>query len=387
MQKKVLVFAVAAAMGLPAAAMADTTLYGRMNLSMDYVDNGEESSHQLASNSSRLGVRGSEDLGGGLRGVFQIEAALQSGNPDQTFDGSNLTARNTYVGLAGGFGEVRIGKHDTPYKLSTLRLNFFADTLGDVNHVTSRVGNLSAMRAGDNALIDEALEAGLLTPAEAIALRNEVADFYNDASLPGFYNRLDNTVLYMSPDFGGMQFMASYTTDTGSDRPSAAANDANAFSLAASFTQGPMYVTVAYEQLNDAVSFMGEVDDAKAWKIGGTYQIQDLTLAAMYENIEVADEDRDVFHLGARYSFGQAYVMASYTNAGEIIEDDGAQMFALGGGYNLSRRTGIYAVYAQVNNDDFGTYGLNGSGKGKGVAPLGYDQDVKGFQVGVTHNF
>ncbi|MFP4684162.1 MAG: porin, partial [Ectothiorhodospira sp.] len=66
MKKTVLAIAVAAAVGVPAAAVADTTLYGRMNLSLDFVDNDEDSSHQLASNSSRLGVRGSEDLGMGL---------------------------------------------------------------------------------------------------------------------------------------------------------------------------------------------------------------------------------------------------------------------------------------------------------------------------------
>ncbi|SEP61276.1 Outer membrane protein (porin) [Ectothiorhodospira magna] len=345
MQKKVLVFAVAAAMGLPAAAMADTTLYGRLNVSMDYVDDGVDSSHQLASNSSRLGVRGSEDLGMGLRGVFQIEAALQ-GNEGRAFDGSNLTARNTYVGLAGGFGELRIGKHDTPYKLSTLRLNFFADTLGDMHHVAAQTGN----------------------------------------NANNFYRRNDNTLIYMTPDFGGMQFMASYTTDLVDDTPNnnPDANDTNAFSLAGVFSQGPMYVAVAYEQNNN---FGVGGEDQQAWKVGGTYQIADLTLAAMYENIDDGQDDRDAFHLGARYSFGQAYLMASYTFADELTTDNGAKMYALGGGFNFSRRTGIYAVYALADNDDAGRYGLTGSGKGKGVGAVVAGEDVSGFQIGVTHNF
>nr|CAA65772.1 porin [Ectothiorhodospira shaposhnikovii DSM 2111] len=374
MQKKVLVFAVAAAMGLPAAAMADTTLYGRMNLSVDIVDNGDDTTHQLASNSSRLGVRGSEDLGNGLRGVFQIEAALQ-GDSGSAFGSSNLTGRNTYVGLAGAFGEVRVGKHDTPYKLATLPLNFFADTLGDMNHVTSQMGGLDKYDGVE----------GLVA---------------SKSGLGSFYNRNDNTLLYLSPNFDGLQFMASYTTDKRDDRSSGIANDANAFSLAASFTQGPMYVTVAFEQLNDGSVLVDDngdavYADAQAWKVGGTYQIDALTLAAMYENVDSGINgvgDRDAFHLGAKYQLGQAYLMGSYTYAGESdIDDSDAQMYALGAGYNLSRRTAVYAVFAQIlnesGNESGATYGFQGSGKGKGFAGADFGDNPAGFSVGVTHNF
>ncbi|ANB02449.1 hypothetical protein ECTOBSL9_1848 [Ectothiorhodospira sp. BSL-9] len=365
-------------MGVPAAAAADTTLYGRFNISLDFVDDANETSHQLASNSSRLGVRGSEDLGVmGLRGVYQIEAALQSGGSTQAFGGSDLTARNTYVGLASDeLGELRLGKHDTPYKMSTLRLNFFADTLGDMNHMSSR---WAAVNAGTDST---------------------------------FYRRLDNTMLYMSPNFDGLQFMASYTTDRSDDTPSNPAldptvstsdKDQPAWSLAATFEQGPMFVTVAYEQQNNtaydfaAFGQPNEIENAKAWKVGGTYQIEDLTLAALYENLDTGTDylgDRDSFHIGAKYQLGQAYVMGSYTNAGDLdVDDTGAQMFALGAGYALSPRTGVYTVYAHTSNDDNAIYGLAGSGKSKGVGPtnsaggLAPGENVSGFQVGVTHNF
>ncbi|SEK95954.1 porin [Ectothiorhodospira marina] len=353
MKKTVLAFAVAAAVGVPAVAAADTALYGRMNVSLDAVDNGEDSSGQLASNSSRLGVRGSEDLGfAGLKGVYQIEAALNAANEDKAFDGSNLTGRNTFLGLAGGFGELRLGKHDTAYKMSTLRLNFFADTLGDMYGMA---GQFSAGDVDDN-----------------------------------FYTRQDNSIVYMSPKFDGLQVMAHYTTDRENDRPSEDANDRDSMSLAGTFEQGPMFVTVAFEQRND---MDGEAEPT-AWKVGGTYGIQDLTLAAMYENIDSDTEmygDRDLFHLGAKYQLGQAYLMGSYTAANDSDEDDtGANMWALGAGYDFTKRTGMYATYAQVSNDDNAGYGFGG-GKGKPVSPAiatdGTTEDVSGFQVGVTHNF
>ncbi|EHQ51579.1 outer membrane protein (porin) [Ectothiorhodospira sp. PHS-1] len=367
MQKKVLVFAVAAAMGLPAAAMADTTLYGRLNVSMDRVNDGDASSHQIASNASRIGVRGSEDLGAGLRGVFQMEAGFDAAN-----GGGELATRNTYLGVASEFGEVRLGRHDTPYKISTLRLDPFADTLGDYNSIMGS---------------------------------------FNGAPT-AFENRHRNTAIYLSPNFDGLQFMASYTTDTRANGDTRfgntgvigldpagnpvtgvladEANEQNAFSLAGTFTQGPMYVAVAYEQLND---WAGTGDDGKAWKVGGAYTIDALTLSAMYENIDSGITglgDRDAFFLSAKYQFGQAYVMGTYANAGDDDRDDsGAQLFAIGAGYDLTRRTGLYATYATVRNDDNAVYELGGNatGKSKGVVPAAAGENAWGFQVGVTHNF
>ncbi|MCG5516848.1 MULTISPECIES: porin [unclassified Ectothiorhodospira] len=373
MKKTVLAFAVAAAVVVPAVAAADTALYGRMNVSLDAVDDGQESSGQLASNSSRLGVRGSEDLGfAGLKGVYQIEARLNGGNDQsRTFNGSDLTGRNTFLGLAGDFGELRLGKHDTAYKMATLRLNFFADTLGDMHALAGQF------------------------------------NVQNDPSITGvdgttfganFYSREDNTIVYMSPNFDGLQFMGHYTTDRISDRPGERANDQDSMSLAATFEQGPMFVTVAFEQRNEWLDQNFDENDPNyadgtAWKVGGTYQIQDLTLAAMFENIDSDVEglgDRDLFHLGAKYQLGQAYVMGSFTSADDNDEDNtAADMWALGAGYDFTKRTGMYATYAQVSNDDNAGYGFGG-GKGKPVAPAisnNATEDVSGFQVGVTHNF
>ncbi|SFM43967.1 Outer membrane protein (porin) [Ectothiorhodospira mobilis] len=358
MKKTVLAFAVAAAVAAP-AAMADTTLYGRMNLSLDFVDNDADSSHQLASNSSRLGVRGSEELGMGLKGIYQIEAGLYSSDADtdgdgvndesQTFGNSDLTARNTYLGLAGGFGELRLGKHDSAYKTATLPLNFFADTLGDMHHIAGQFDG---------------------------------ADF-------SFYNRDDNTIVYMSPNLDGMRFLANYTTDKDDDTPDADANDRNAMSLAGTFEQGPMYLAVAYQQQNEYNTARDA--DATGWKVGGTYDLGGFTLAAMYENLDSDQDaygDRDMFHLGGKYAMGQAYLMASYSMADENdMDETGADMYALGAGYNLSQRTNMYATYAQVSNDDAAEYAFTGSGKGKDVAASAPGAEVSGFQVGVAHNF
>ena len=347
MKKTVLAFAVAAAMGVPAVAAADTTLYGRFNVSLDAVDNDVDSSTQLASNGSRIGVRGSEDLGGGLRGVFQMEAGF-----DATQGTGDLASRNTFVGLAGDFGEVRLGRHDTPYKISTLRLNYFADMLGDMHNL-----------AGSAA-------------AESNASR-------------AFYVRPNNTIIYMTPSFDGFQAMASYTTDTRGegDQPGEGSGDRDGYSLAVTFSSGPMYLTGAYETWNNWAD--GD-EDPSAFKFGINYSFGDLSVAGLYENVDAggAVGDRDVFHLGARYSMGQTTLMASYTHASDDDRaDTSADMFALGASYSFSRRTNAYVSYAMVSNDDAASYGFNGTGKGKGVAAGEPGADVSGFQVGVAHNF
>ena len=363
MKKTVLAFAVAAAMGVPAVAAADVTLYGRFNVSLDNIDNGANKGTQLANNSSRIGVRGSEDLGGGLQGIFGAEFGLWNGGAQQTTFGGSWNARNTFVGVSGDFGEVRVGRHDTPYKLVTTRLNFFADMIGDMYNLMGTAGTSSNATSA-------------------------------------FYSRADNTIMYTTPNFEGFRAMASYTTDRRNDRADlATAGDEDGYSLAATYTNGPIYVAAAYERWNQwtsaPLSGAGEVahgdaeNDAKAFKIAGTYTIDDLTLAAQYERVDTGaatNSKRNGYHLGARYNLGQAYLMGSFTSVGDYGTDDGATMYALGAGYNLSRRTGVYANYAVVDNDTGASYGFTGTGKGEGIGGTA-GQDTKGFSIGMWHNF
>ena len=117
MKKSILALAVAAALTAPLAAQADTILYGSARVSVDYNDEGstdpfdnDNGVWDVTNNSSRLGVLGSEDLGGGLSAIYQYEFGV-----DVT-DGGNLESnRPKYVGLKGGFGQISLGTQETPY--------------------------------------------------------------------------------------------------------------------------------------------------------------------------------------------------------------------------------------------------------------------------------
>ncbi len=120
MNKKLVALAVAGAFALPLAAEAQTanvTLYGRLNMDLEFVrgqqaDGSNPTVNRVSSNSSRFGMRGTESLGGGLNAIFQIESNV-SGDTGNAAS-SSLASRETFVGLQGSWGKGTIGKFLMP---------------------------------------------------------------------------------------------------------------------------------------------------------------------------------------------------------------------------------------------------------------------------------
>src|SRR5437870_9705913 len=125
--RKLLAAAVASACALPAVALAQVPswiqIYGRANVSYERITTSNssntavqpnQSNWDLVDNSSRIGVRGNKDLGGGLTGLFQLESRVRL---DEGF--GQLTSRDSYAGLAGGFGTIRLGRTIGPVYYAT----------------------------------------------------------------------------------------------------------------------------------------------------------------------------------------------------------------------------------------------------------------------------
>lgn len=132
MKKHLLVLAISAAVVAPGVAMASADLYGKLNLSLDHVDGAEGTgaggNYIVTSNKSYFGIRGGTDLDGGLRGSFQLEFGIY---PDQAI-GTPIdffTPRNTFLGLEGGFGMVKIGRFDTPVRTMGFAVDQFHDQI------------------------------------------------------------------------------------------------------------------------------------------------------------------------------------------------------------------------------------------------------------------
>ena len=111
MNKKLVAVAIAGLLVAPLAQAqtANVTLYGRVNLDLEFV-NGQQTNgsnpnqYRVSSNSSRFGLRGTESLGGGLNAIFQVENSLTADN-----SGGTLAGRDTFIGLQGGWGTFKIG--------------------------------------------------------------------------------------------------------------------------------------------------------------------------------------------------------------------------------------------------------------------------------------
>jgi len=370
--KKILAVAIASAFAAPAfAATSNVDVYGSINLSVENVDNGvDDWNRMVTNNNSFIGFKGSEDLGGGLKAVWQIEANLEmsgDGASESTIntgtDGNIYGTRNTYIGLAGGFGTVIAGVHDTPYKLATGPLDNFVGTLGDYNGV---FGNA----AGNPSVI--------------------------------FDLRTGNTIAYLSPKFGGFDVKAAYVMGKegaetlGLDRSSA-------WSLSGTYANGPLFATAAYEKHNSvaagkcitgALCLSEGTLDRDAWKLGVGYTIGDFKVGAIYESID-GDTGTSVAHdswgLNGSYAMGAFTLKAAYAKAGEIdnaagveVNDSGADFWAVGADYALSKRTVVQLTYAKMDNDNAGGWDL---GQGPQVANTVPGEAVTGFSLGVKHTF
>ncbi|HXU94359.1 MAG TPA: porin, partial [Gallionella sp.] len=257
MQKKIIALAIAAAVSAPAFAdNANVTIYGIADMSYDYINTGNSaagvagaSKPNVSSNVSRLGLKGAEDLGDGLAAVWQIEQQIN-------MDGSGTSSfatRNTFAGLKSeSVGTVLLGRHDTPYKLATRKLDVFGDSIADNR---SLMGGVSG-----------SVTAGAITSAKS--------------AYASFDGRQPDVIAYISPAMSGFTGAVAYV-NLNEGATAGATAKANALSLAGMYDAGPFFGSLGYEQHKlDTVRVGGK---EHAWKLGFGYTIDAFTLGLAYE--------------------------------------------------------------------------------------------------------
>lgn len=366
MKKTLIALAVAGTFAAPAfAATSNVDVYGKVRVSVDNITagntaaGGNNDGWQIADRVSRIGFKGSEDLGGGLKALWQIEQqiTLDAGG---TLGGAGL--RNTFVGVNGGFGTVIVGRHDTPYKLAG-SADLFADTIAD----------------------SQASGTGIIG-------RN------------GFDTRAANTVAYVSPTFSGFHFAAAVVPGeeniAGAGAAAGFGNDArglmDAYSLAGIYSNGPLNVSVAYENYdkdtNTVVGGAAATDsDMNAVKFNVGYTMGDIKLGYTYErsddqyaNTAANPQSTDKAHLlSAAYGMGPITLMAQYgrfndsANGATQAAND-LTRWVLGANYSLSKRTSAYVAYMNDN------YKLANESSQNATAAV---RDTKGLTIGLNHDF
>ena len=347
---------------------------------------------RISVGTTQLGFRGYETLAPGLRAVWQLESGFQI---DQN-TGPGLGARNSKVGLAGGWGEVFLGQWDTPYKFISLPINPFR--AGYVFDYTTIMGN-----------------PGLGVPATTTQFQRVGAK--PDAA---FDKRAGNSVQYWSPNWSGFQARLGWSTDEGATTPTATTGTIRPQIWSASFMYdiGGLSLRYAYEQHDDyfglsalgtvagstaPASFTNASSKDRAHKVVGIYRFGNTRLAGAFEQLDYNNSDsgagaitrykRKSFYLLAEQKFGNHRVWVSGGEAadgqcsrnGVVCSSTsmGARYFTLGWIYGFSKRTEIFAAYYKLDNRESGTYSPQPV-VGAVIAP---GADTVGAGVGMIHYF
>jgi predicted porin len=322
MKKSLIALAVAGAFAAPAfAASSNVDFYGKFRISLDHLNNISAATGGWGMNdeTSRIGFKGSEDLGGGLKAIYQWESGfnvgtngnLSTGTTALTTGSGGLGAeRNTFVGLSGGFGTVLAGRHDTPYKLAG-SADLFGDTLAD------------AQNGGALCIVCEDL-------------------------------RVNNAIAYVSPNMGG--FTAIGAIVPGNFARSGATKSQNsltdAYSLAGMYANGPVSVAAAYENLNHLVGAAAGSPSQKAFKLTGSFTIADVKLGATWEDLKdlggVNGANSKNYLLSAAYGIGPITLAGQFgkRNANTTAGNKDLTDTTLGAVYSLSKRTSTYVGFA-----------------------------------------
>jgi predicted porin len=381
MNKKLLIAAVGAALfaGPMLAAQAETVVYGHFHESWDSYDNGGSKAAQnfsatngynigaasdttnglLNSNSSRFGIRGNEDLGGGLKAIYQVESGAF--NADDGSSGFGGTLRNTYMGLAGSsWGSVKFGRHDTPVKDMSRKIDAFNEEIGD-------------MRTG--------------------------------IGYARFDNRASNMVRYDSPSFSGIQAAVLYSaSETNADVtaatvvssvPATSAPSTGITSANVTWAQGPIYVGLGYEVHNAHDSNLKEESDIR---LVGMWNITpEFYLAAIYDQVSnvlyLDNVDGSTWGIGGGFKFANNLIKAQYAQVDSVDNaspDNGATVWAIGVDHYFSKTTKVYLDYAKADNDDAQNVNVSSGYAGhgaSGVPAVGAGQSPSAVSVGMVINF
>jgi len=377
MKKSALALAVAAALvGFGSAAYADTTLYGSARVSVDYNDvsapdgvtdtsNLYQSNWDVYNNSSRLGVRGEEDLGGGLAAIYQYEFGV-----DITEGGNFNSNRPKWVGLKGAsWGSITAGTQWTPY--------YNVIGIGDIFNSNKIFNSVSSM--------------GSVNPSIPVL---------NTYLGNTFGLRMDNSLIYSTPNWSGFSGQVMLVmngecpptdantpsqlckADSSNKVPANVSDGIDLWNISASYKNGPFFAGATYMALEGSSYsdyYTAPTWNGDQWGLAFGYNSGPFAVSLTFEDGDVNTVyvgDSQNWYLTGQYTFGNNVIRASY---GYLAPDDGTlyladgstikqgdlNNYAVGYQYNFSKRTRVWVeyfgssadgqVYGDINGVSIGT--------------------------------
>jgi predicted porin len=326
MKKNLIALAVLAASGV-ASAQSSVTIYGlvdayvgtsRVKLSAPGIATTSNRQNVVDSggfNTSRFGLKGSEDLGGGLKANFVLEAGFDvstgaANNYTNPFTGTTSSAifgRQSWVGLSGGFGEVRIGKMWTPY---------------------DEVKGSGAA----------AFDANIFAPATGVWVSNNYQD------------RPGNALYYTTPNVSGFSAAAMYSFG---ENKTAAQSAGKIASFNVQYAGGPIAAALAYQTEKEGGALSAN-PTAKFTQLNGSYDFGPAKLLAAYGQVKESTDKAREYQIGVDVPVG-AITLSGGVARSKVTFGAGGEVKSTGVGlaakYDLSKRTFLYTGLQMAKNE------------------------------------
>jgi predicted porin len=351
MKRSLIALAVLATAGL-ASAQSTVTLYGladvylgstklkttvggvSTSLRQTVIDSG-------GFNTSRFGLKGSEDLGGGLKANFLLEAGYDistgaANNYTNPYTGQTSNAifgRQSWVGVSGGFGEIKLGKMWTPYD------------------------EVKGSGAG-------AFDANIFAPANAIWASNTYQD------------RPGNSIYYSTPNFSGFSAagMYSFGENKGRNAQGLLLKAGEIGSLNVQYAGGPVAVALAYQiERQGNLTVGANPNKVKYTQLNGSYDFKVAKLLAAYGNVKEGNAKANEYQIGVDVPLGAVTVSTGIANSkvtGVSAAAIKSTAFGLAAKYELSKRTFLYTGLQLTK-----------------VKTTGVEAKTDTFAAGVQHKF
>ncbi|MDC3263721.1 porin [Porticoccaceae bacterium] len=319
MNKVLLSAAVASTLGMASYGFADgpidSTIYGKVNISVVNADNGSTDQWKLNSNASRLGVKGKTEIADGLYAVYKAEFEIAVDDGD-TKNGQTFNQRNIMAGIRGNFGTVWAGKHDSPTKLAQNKIDLFNDLEGDIKNTFE----------GEN--------------------------------------RVSNIVAYTSPNINGFATTVAMIPGEGADVDGDGNDDTgltDGISYSVSYSKDNLYIAVAGDQ---------DVDSQDLMRIVAQYKIDGLKLGVMYQQNEdnLGTKDESGYFVSAAYKLdSKTTLKAQYGSIEDDADGDKEDSLSLGADYKLAKGTKLFVFYTDNTDSSVGEADSDATAYGLGM--------------------
>lgn len=355
--KKTLLALAAIAASSASFAQSTVSLYGLVDVSLESVKGQGTVTRVTSGNlsTSRIGLKGTEDIGGGTKANFNLESTVGAdvGTAGNTTY-NKFWDRAAWVGLAGGFGDVRLGRIDS--------------AIGDI------AGNVLSAQAYDDFVL-------VNTRAGASAK----------------YRRVDNAITYFLPTMvPGLTASLQYSTGTGNGTPAGevpGSSEGKSYGLSVKYAAGPLSAGIGYLNAKDESAGTAVTDKANATLGYVGYDFGAAKVTAYYDaetrpTVGSTTDNRRLTLLGAKVAVPftpEFTLVAGLSTArnvlGHVAGDDNVQITTIKGIYSLSKRTSVYGMFTNVNN---------GAGTNASVLTtptVANDKTTHGIAVGIRHMF